>query len=326
MSAQAATARPSRASLDKSRILDLLNSYGVYAAIVIIIVINAFINPGFLSLSNARVQTLQVVPILMVALGMALVIGTEGVDLSVGAIIALASSLIPLYLGYGAIVTVLVAVVIGAVSGTLSGFMVAVARVQPIVATLALMIGLRGLAVILNGASSKPVNNSLYDTLGFGTLLAGVPYMAVVGVIAVVIVAFLVRQTVFGRRLVAIGDNRAASQLAGLPVKRVLVVVYVLSGVLSAIAGVLLVGYNAQADPSGQGLTYELYAITAVVVGGTPLSGGKVKVIGTAAGAVLMQLINATLIQKNIPNAYAQIVQAAIIILAVYAARGRLSR
>ena len=103
-----------------------------------------------------------------------------------------------------------------------------------------------------------------------------------------------------------------------------LLLVYVCSGVLSAIAGVLLVGYNAQADPAGQGLTFELFAITAVVVGGTPLSGGKVKVIGTAAGAVLMQLIVATLTQRNIPTAYAQMVQAVIIILAVYAARGRL--
>lgn len=322
----AAVARPPARSLDRGRVLDLLNSYGVYAAIVLIIVVNVFINPGFLSLSNARVQTLQVVPILMVALGMALVIGTEGVDLSVGAVIALAASLIPLYIGYGAPVTILVALLIGAISGSLSGFMVAVARVQPIVATLALMIGLRGVAVIFNGASSKPVNNDLYDALGIGTVVAGIPWMAVIGVVAVAVVAFVVRRTVFGRRLVAIGDNRAASQLAGLPVRRILLLVYVFSGILSAIAGVLIVGNNAQADPAQQGLTYELYAITAIVVGGTPLSGGKVKVIGTAAGAVLMQLINATLIQKNISNAYAQMVQAAIIILAVYAARGRLSR
>ncbi len=325
MSASVQAVRTAR-GFDRVRAFELLNAYGVYAAIVVILIINVFVNPGFLSLSNLRVQTLQVVPTLMVALGMALVIGTEGVDLSVGAIIAIASSLIPLYLGYGAVMTIILALLIGGASGALSGSMVAVARVQPIVATLSLMIGLRGLAVIFNGASSKPVDDPLYDTLGFGTVVAGVPWMLLIGVLAVAVVAFVVRRTVFGRQLLAIGDNRAASQLAGLPVKRVLVGVYICSGLLSALAGVLLVGYNAQADPAGQGLNFELFAITAVVVGGTPLSGGKVKVVGTAAGAVLMQLITATLTQRNIPTAYAQIVQAVIIVLAVYAARGRLRR
>ncbi len=312
-------------TLDRDRVLGLLNTYGVYAAIAVFLVVNAIITPGFIGAANARVQILQVVPILLVALGMALVIGTEGVDLSIGAVIALGSAIIPLYLGYSAVTAIGAALVLGAVSGSLSGLMVAVARVQPIVATLALMIGLRGLAVIINGATAKQVDDPLFDSLGIGGV-GGVPFMAVIGVVAVVIVALVVRQTTFGRQLVAIGDNRAASQLAGLPVRRVLVTVYVVSGVLAAAAGVLIVGNGAQADPAAYGLNYELFAITAVVVGGTPLSGGRVKVIGTAAGAVLMQLITATLTQHNVPNAYSMIVQAAIIILAVYAARGRSSR
>ena len=312
-------------SIDRDRVLGLLNTYGVYAAIVAILIVDAVITPGFLSVDNARVQTLQVVPILLVALGMAMVIGTEGIDLSVGAVIALAAAVVPLYLGYGAVGAILVAVVVGGLAGVVSGTTVAVARVQPIVATLALMIGLRGIAIIVNGATAKPVDNPTFSALGIGSVL-GVPWMAVIGVIAVVIVSFVVRRTTFGRQVVAIGDNRAASALAGLPVRRVLVSVYVISGVLAALAGVLITGYGAQADPAGYGLNYELFAITAVVVGGTPLSGGRIKVIGTAAGAVLMQLITATLIAQNVPTAYAQIVQAVIIILAVYAARGRLSR
>jgi ribose transport system permease protein len=135
-------------------------------------------------------------------------------------------------------------------------------------------------------------------------------------------VAFLVNRTTFGRQLVAIGDNRAASALSGLPVRRVLVTVYVLSGVLAAIAGILLVGYGNYADPSNLGLNFELNAITAVVVGGTPLSGGKVRVLGTVAGAVLMQLITATLIQHDVKASIEQMVEAAIIVGAVYAARG----
>ncbi len=317
-------ARPAR-TVDTGRLLGLANTYGVYAAIAAFLVLNAAITPGFIGVANARVQTLQVVPILLVALGMALVIGTEGVDLSVGAVIAMAAAVVPLYLGYGAPAAIVVALVIGAVAGVLSGLLVAVARVQPIVATLALMIGLRGVAVIINGATAKQVNDPLFDALGIGDI-GGVPWMAVIGVVLVLVVAFVVRRTTFGRQLVAVGDNRAASTLAGLPVRRVLVTVYVASGILAAAAGVLIVGNGAQADPAAYGLNYELFAITAVVVGGTPLSGGRVKVVGTAAGAVLMQLITATLTQHNLPNAYAMIVQAAIIILAVYAARGRVSR
>jgi ribose/xylose/arabinose/galactoside ABC-type transport system permease subunit len=320
--AEAALRRP---AVDRDRLLTLLQNYGVYAAIVLLVVVNAGVTQNFLTLSNLRVQLFQAVPVLVVALGMALVIGTEGIDLSVGGVISLASAMIPLYLGYGAWAAMGTAVVAGAVSGAVSGSLVAFAGVQPIIATLALMIGLRGLAVILNGASAKEVPDPLINGLGTGDWL-GIPQMAWVAVVLIVLVGFLVQRTTFGRQLVAIGDNRAASALSGLPVRRVLVTVYVLSGVLAAISGILLVGYGNYADPSNLGLNYELNAITAVVVGGTPLSGGKVRVLGTVAGAVLMQLIAATLIQHNVRASYEQIVEAAIIVAAVYAARGRSGR
>jgi galactofuranose transport system permease protein len=314
-----------RGGFDKGRTLTVLQDYGVYGAIVLLILINAAFTQDFLSLSNLRVQLFQAVPVLMVALGMALVIGTEGIDLSVGAVIAVAAALIPLYVGYGPVMAILAAVIGGALSGLIGGSLVAFAGVQPIVATLALMIGLRGLAVILNGASAKQVNDPFIDSLGVGDWF-GFPRMAWIAVAAVLVVAFLVTRTTFGRHLVAIGDNRAASRLAGLPVRRVLVTVYVLSGIFAAIAGVFIVGYGSYADPANYGLNYELSAITAVVVGGTPLSGGKVRVLGTVAGAILMQLISATLIQHNIAQSYNQMVEAAIIVAAVYVARGRSDR
>lgn len=312
-------------SLDRGRLLSLLQDYGVYAAIVVLVAIDTALQPSFLSLSNLRVQLYQAVPVLIVALGMALVIATEGIDLSVGAVIALAAAAIPLYLGYGPWLAVLVALVAGALSGVISGSLVAFARVQPIVATLALMIGLRGFAVILNGATAKPINDPTLLDLGVSSWL-GIPEMAWIALVLVVVVAFVTRRTTFGRQLMAIGDNLAASSLAGLPVKRILLAVYILSGILSAFAGVLIVGHGAYADPANYGLNYELLAITAVVVGGTPLTGGKIRVVGTAAGALFMQLISATLIQHNVKASYEQMVEAAIIIVAVYAARGRSGR
>lgn len=314
-----------RPSLDKDRALALLQDYGVYAAVLLLLVIDVSLDSSFFSLANLRVQLFAAVPILVVALGMALVIGTEGIDLSVGAVIALSAAAIPLYLGYGATAAIVTALVAGAISGAIGGSLVAFAQVQPIVATLALMIGLRGFAVILNGATAKTVTNSTISNLGVSDWF-GIPQMAWVAVVLVLLVAFLVQRTTFGRQLRAVGDNRAASTLAGLPVRRVLVTVYVLSGVFAAIAGILIVGYGGYADPANYGLNYELSAITAVVVGGTPLTGGKVRVLGTVAGAAFMQLISATLIQHDIKASYEQMVEAAIIIAAVYAARGRGSR
>lgn len=312
-------------TVDTDRILGAMQRYGVYAAGLVLLIVNAAVSQNFLTMSNLRVQLDQAVPVLVIALGMALVIGTEGIDLSVGAVIALASAFVPLYLGYGAGVAIIAALIAGAASGAAAGLMVAVVNVQPIVATLSLMIGLRGIAVIINGASAKQVLDPTILGLGSDQLF-GIPKMAWIALVLVLIVGFVVRFTRFGRQLVAIGDNRRASQLAGLPVKRVLLTVYVISGVCAALAGLLITGYGAEADPSNYGLNYELSAITAVVVGGTPLSGGRIRVLGTVAGAIFMQLLTATLLQNNVANSYAQLIEAGIICGAVYLARGRAGR
>lgn len=307
------------------RAVELAQRYGVYAALLVLVAVAGALNPDFLSGSNWRVQLFQTAPTLLVSLGMALVIGTQGIDLSVGAVIALAASIIPLYLGYGPAVAIVLALLLGAAAGLLGGAMVAFAGVQPIVATLSLMIGLRGLAELMNGDAAKPVADPTLLDLGENSVL-GVPVMAWIALGATLAVGFTVRRTTFGRHLVAIGDNPRASRLAGLPVRRVLLTVYVLSGILAAAAGILIVGHGAEADPANQGLDMELAAITAVVVGGTPLSGGKVRVLGTVAGALFMQLATAVLIQHNVPESTTQIVEAALICLAVYASRERGTR
>ncbi|BBA95747.1 putative simple sugar ABC transporter permease [Actinacidiphila reveromycinica] len=313
------------AALDRGRLLRLLQEYGVYAALVVLFAVAVGLDSSFLSTGNIRVQLYQVAPTLLVALGMSLVIGTEGIDLSVGATIALAASVVPLYAGYGLFAALAMALLLGAATGAVGGAMVAFARVQPIVATLSLMIGVRGLAEIVNGNSAKPITQSGLLDLGSRTL-GGVPDMAWIAGVCALLTGLLVRRTTFGRQLVAIGDNRQASRLSGLPVRRVLITVYVLSGVLAALAGVLIVGHGAEADPANQGLNMELDAITAVVVGGTPLSGGRVRVLGTVAGALFMQLITAVLTQHNVHTSYTQIVEAAIICFAVYASQERGTR
>lgn len=306
------------------RVLAWAQEYGVYAAVGVLLLFNVLFTPHFLDMANFRTQLVQVAPIVIVSLGMALVIGTQGIDLSVGSVMSLAAALVALYLGYGAWPALLVALAGGAVAGTAGGALVAYVGVQPIVATLALLVGVRGLANVLVPQLVEFRNPDLI-ALGSSSL-SGVPVIVVIAAVLTLLTAFLVRRTTFGRQVVAIGGNRAASELSGLPVRRVLLLVYVISGVLAALAGVLATARLQASDPTSLGLFIELSAITAVVVGGTPLSGGRIRVLSTVMGALLMQLLSATLIKHNLPQSWTQIVQAVIILAAVYATRERGTR
>ncbi len=293
-----------------------LRRYGVYVALALLVVVNVAITPNFLTVSNLRLQLVQVAPVVIVALGVAMVIGTGGIDLSVGAVIALSATLIPLYIGYGPLVAILVALAVGAASGALAGTVVARVGVQPIVATLALLVGLRGVAN-LAGDRIRPIRDPLLRALGTGTLL-GVPYVVVAAVVATAVVWFVLGRTTTGRQLVAVGGNLRAAALAGVPVERVLTSVYVASGLLAAVAGVLLAARLQAVNSATLGQLAELSAITAVVVGGTPLTGGQVRVLGTVAGALLLQLLSSTLIAQGQSDAVTQLVQAVIVVAAVY--------
>ena len=299
-----------------------LQDNGVYVAVVALLLFNALFTANFLTVGNFRTQLVQAAPVLIVALGMALVIGTEGVDLSVGAVMALATAIIPLYLGAGPLMAILMALTIGLTAGAFNGVLVAKVGIQPIVATLALLVAGRGLALVIANGQLVQLHDPAFLALGTGDVL-GIPISVLTAGLLALTVAALTNRTTFGRQLVAIGGNRRAATLAGLPVDRVLIGVYAICGVLAAISGVLATSRLAASDPADIGLLMELSAITAVVVGGTPLTGGKVRVLGTVMGVVLMQLVRATLIKHNLPDSIAQMIQAAIIVAAVYVARER---
>ncbi|MBA3794469.1 MAG: ABC transporter permease, partial [Rubrobacter sp.] len=264
----------------------------------------------------------QVSPVLLVSLGLALVIGTEGIDLSVGAIMALASAALPLYLGYGWPVAIGLSLFVGIAAGLVNGSLVAFAGVQPIVATLALLVAGRGLAQIFTNGQLLIVTDPVVLALGQARPF-GIPAPVIVAAVAVAVVAFLIRRTTFGRYVVAIGGNRSASYLSGHPVSRTLLAVYAISGLLAAVAGIVATARLGASDPSNVGVLIELSAITAVVVGGTPLTGGRVRLAGTVMGALLMQLISTTFISNNLPFTYAQVLTAGIILIAVYVQKGR---
>ncbi|MFE0510181.1 ABC transporter permease, partial [Streptomyces sp. NPDC058964] len=194
-----------RGSLDRTRLLRLLQEYGVYAGVVVLLLFNFAFTPHFLSTENFRTQAVQVAPVLVVALGMALAIGTEGVDLSVGSVMALSTSLLSLYLGYGPWTAALTAVLGGIVVGAANGALVAFVGVQPIVATLALMVAGRGLALVLL-PQLKDVRDPGMAALGSGDAL-GVPYLVLIAAVLTALMAFVVRRTTFGRQVLAIGDS-----------------------------------------------------------------------------------------------------------------------
>ncbi|CAN5318124.1 ABC transporter permease [soil metagenome] len=306
----------------RSSVTTFLQRYGVYLAIVVLLVGNLIFTPNFFTIDNFRTQFVQVVPVLIVALGMALVIGTEGIDLSVGAVMALSAAVIPLYIGYGLVPAALIAIGVGCLIGVINGSMIAFIGVQPIVATLSLMVAGRGVALLIAHEQLRSVTDPGILALGRGSLV-GVPYSVIVAIVLVVGVAVLVSRTTFGKQLVAIGGSRRAAELAGLPVKRILLLTYVIAAALAAVAGIIGTARLGASVPSTLGNLIELSAITAVVVGGTPLTGGQVKVLGTVAGALLLQFISATLIKHNVPDAYSQVAQAVIILFAVYIQRGR---
>lgn len=318
---EAAVLRPLPA---RGVVLAWLGDRGVYVALALLVAFNLAFTANFATVGNLRLQLVQVVPVAIVAVGMALVIGTEGIDLSVGSTMAIAAALLPLYLGYGPWVAIPIALAAGGAVGLVNGGLVAFVGVQPIVATLGLLVAGRGIALVFAQGRLTELFDPTLQAIGTDRV-AGIPITVLAAAVVAGLVGLLVRRTAFGRRVVAIGGNRGASVLAGLPVRRTLVTVYVLSGLLAALAGVLDTARLGAADPSFVGLLIELSAITAVVVGGTPLSGGRVRILGTLAGALLMQLITATLIKHDLPDSTARMIAAAIIVAAVYLQRTRVT-
>lgn len=313
---------PGRRGIRADAALDWVAERGVYVGLLLLIAFNLVFTPRFAEIDNIRLQFVQVVPVAIIALGMALVIGTKGIDLSVGSVMAISSALLALYLGYGPAVAIVVAIAGGAAVGVVNGVLIARYGIQPIVATLALLVGGRGLALVLAQGRLTEVFDPTLGVIGSGRIV-GVPIVVLIALAVAVLIAILVSRTTFGRYAVAIGGNAEASVLAGVPVRRTLITVYVLSAILAALAGVIQTARLSASDPSFVGNLIELSAITAVVVGGTPLSGGRVRIVGTLAGALLMQLISATLITHNLPDSGTRMVQAVIILGAVFIQRQR---
>ena len=273
-----------------ARRFGFLTRQGVWVALLALIIIGGLRYERFLSAYNIESFLRYNSMFALISLGMAFVIMTGGIDLSVGSVVAFSSVISALLSPYGLLPATLAAVLAGGVLGLINGLVIARLKVLPFIATLAMMLAARGGALTLANNQSVGVSyDGSFITLGQGNWF-GFPIPAWLMFIAFILGMIVLNYTPFGRHVLALGDNEEASRLMGLPTGRVTVVVYVLSGLLAGLAGVILASQFGAGQPT-EGLGWELSAIASVVVGGTLLTGGLGSVGGTFAGALLLGLI-----------------------------------
>ena len=308
--------------------------YATLTALAALVLFNVVHPHNFLTWQTLSVNLTQVATIVIVGVGMTLVIATGGIDLSVGSLMAISGSVCArIFLGkvvnlgeihFAVGVGMISGVLIASAFGWFNGWMITRFRIQPIIATLVLFIAGRGLAQVLTNGDLQPLKTPEFQWIGLGRIGAiaggfpGVPVQVVIMVALVAVAAFALRRSLFGRQILAIGGNERAARLAGVPVARVKRWVYCISGLCAGVAGLVVIAINSSSDANLVGLDMELDAIAAVAVGGTLLSGGRASVTGTLLGALIIQLVRYTLLANGIPDDYAKIVKAGLIVAAVW--------
>lgn len=306
--------------------LPFLKRQATLTALIVLVLFNLFFTPHFATWETLYVNLTQVCTIVIVGVGMTLVIGSGGIDLSVGSLMAIAGSLAPIiFLGklvplpvwWGVTLAFVIPVLAAGALGWFNGWLITRFKIQPIVATLVLFIAGRGIAQVMTNGNLQAFHQPAFQVIGLGHVF-GLPVQSILMAVIVVIAAWTLRRTVFGRQLLAVGGNEEAARLSGIPVVRVKRTVYALSGICAGIAGLIVIAINSSSDANLVGLGMELDAIAAVAVGGTLLLGGQAYLVGTLVGALIIQLVRYTLLANGVPDAAALVVKAAMIIGAVY--------
>lgn len=287
--------------------------------------------PTFLKYGNVLNVANQIAVIAIIAVGMTYVIVAGGIDLSVGSLIAFASVIAGVLIrdwggGTNATILAMTAASLAAIAacgllGLLSGVLIIGMEIPPFIVTLSMMMVASGAAFLIAGGNSIPEVPAIYTALGRGVLRVnaelGIPYAVIMMLVIYFVAHLALGQTVWGRHVYAVGDNRRAAWLSGIPVQRVLLSTYVLTGLLAGVGGIVMASTYQSGDPR-YGQMYELYVIAAVVVGGTSLSGGRGTILGTLIGALIIGVINNGM-NLLLINPYAQKVILGLVILGAVA-------
>jgi simple sugar transport system permease protein len=304
------------------------------ATLAAVLLFNLIFTPGFADLtvregrlSGSLIDILRnAAPVMLVALGMTLVIATGGVDLSVGAVMALSGAVaagmitgsehtalrdLPLTGSFTAAAALALAVSLAA--GLWNGALVAILEVQPIVATLILMVAGRGLAQLINDGQNISFEDPAFVFLANGSLF-GLPLPIVLVAVALVLSWLVTRRTALGLFIEAVGNNATASRYVGIDTRKVKLFVYGYCGLCAGLAGLLGASEIKVADSNNAGLYLELDAILAVVIGGTALAGGRFSFFGSLLGAVLIQTVTTMINTRGIPAEYSRILKALVVL------------
>lgn len=297
-------------------------------ALLVLCIALSFLTDKFFTTANWLNVLRQVAVNVCIASGMTLIVLTGGIDLSVGSVLALCGAITAgllknglrfpsadLYIGFTILGVVLAGIIIGALLGLFNGFAITIINVPPFIATLAMLTIARGLTMLYT--TGHPISNlgESFAYIGTGSLI-GIPVPVWIAVAVVLLAAFITQKTKLGRYIYAIGGNETAARLSGIRINKVKLVVYSIGAALAALGGVIVTSRLDSAQPNA-GISYELDAIAAVVIGGTSLSGGKGTVWGTVIGAVIIGVLNNGLVLLNVSPFWQQVVKGGVILLAV---------
>jgi ribose/xylose/arabinose/galactoside ABC-type transport system permease subunit len=295
-----------------------------FVALALILVLIRLVFPDFFSIEiqNGRLYGSLIdilnrgAPVALLAVGMTVVIATKGIDLSVGAVMAICGAVAAAssVRGDPLLVTLLLAVGTGLICGVWNGFLVSVLNIQPIIATLVLMVAGRGIAQLVTEGAILTFNDPGLIFIGSGSFL-GLPMPVIIWLVFGIAVALLVRRTALGMLIEAVGINRRASTLSGIQTPLLLMAAYMLSGLCAAVAGLIVTADIRGADANNAGLWLELDAILAVVVGGTSLLGGRFSIVASLIGAMIIQAVNTGILSSGFPPEFNLIIKAAIIVI-----------
>lgn len=298
--------------------IDLSRGGGIIIAFVVLCAVLSFASPHFFTLENLMTVARQTVFVMLIGFAMTFVIGMGGIDLSVGAILALCGAVAAKMLlgGVSVVLTLITALALGTFIGVLNGLMVAILGITDFIATLGMMSVLRGVIMVFtHGVPFFGLQIEGFQWLAQG-YVGPVPVPVIITTLLFLLCLFVLRNMRLGRYLLAIGSNKEAAGLVGINVKLVKIVVYAISGLFCAISGLLLTSRLEAAMPEA-GLGYELDVIAAVIIGGTSLSGGRANLLGTVVGAMVMGVVRNGLNLLQINVFWHQVVIGTIILIAV---------
>lgn len=301
------------------KVSNMTQKLGPLLGLIILIVMVSVLNPSFLEPLNILNLLRQVSINALIAFGMTFVILTGGIDLSVGSMLALSSAFVAnmMVAGFDPILAIILGCAFGGVMGMMNGLMITKGKMAPFIATLASMTIFRGLTLVYtNGNPITGLGDSLaFQLFGRGYLF-GIPVPAITMIVTFAVLWVILHKTSFGRKTYAIGGNEKASLVSGIKVDRVKIMIYSLAGMLSALAGAILTSRLNSAQPTA-GTSYELDAIAAVVLGGTSLSGGRGRIVGTLIGVLIIGTLNNGLNLLGVNSFYQMVVKGIVIAIAV---------